>query len=614
MQNIQLSKIATSPTDTTYALAYSTLNLYVVIGIKDFAASHESIGSLGKKLLEKLQREYFAQDEKNLETIKSSVTNSIVDIPSGLNYSLILGTVSSDILYIIIANKGKALIKRDGKIGTIAKGEEGNVTAFSGRLEHNDIVILESHGFEEKISPEVLRDSLKSQNATEIGETLLPKIHEDSTGSEAAIILQYAEPSPEPSITPDTLYEEEQSKKPTHPEKEMLNKEVNESENKSFPIENEEIPRKNNIDLLNNIRKLTGNKKAIIIIIIAILITTLIASLLWERNKEEERKSSSRLEKIITPAKKQLDEALAIMDLNKGIAIENLLNAKKTLTKSLDDFEKGTKQRKEIENLISLIDKKLEEVKVSNVVKNKKEIAGLESLGKLQSVTTKGGTVLIAGDKESVAQVQDGKGSILLEKIGVNPIQLTADENNIYMLSDKEILRINKKSKQKKSIIKIDENAVNDIDTFTNNIYLLNANENSIDKYTDPSFQKSSYLTGGAKLSKKPLSLTIDSSIWVTFDDGTLAKFIKGKQEDFTLKSMPAPLGKSTTVTTDVDFDKLYLFDKDNQKIIVTDKAGVYVNQYELASIGKAEEISIDEKGRKIYVITTSNKLFSFDL
>src|SRR3989344_2869060 len=69
-QNILLSKVVANPTDTTWAQAYSTLNLYIVLSIRSEDAEAGIVTS-GKELLEKIQREYFSLDDKNITNIKA---------------------------------------------------------------------------------------------------------------------------------------------------------------------------------------------------------------------------------------------------------------------------------------------------------------------------------------------------------------------------------------------------------------------------------------------------------------------------------------------------------------------------------------------------------------
>ena len=139
-QNILLSKVVANPTDTTWAQAYSTLNLYIVLSIRSEDAEAGIVTS-GKELLEKIQREYFSLDDKNITNIKGALDKSLEGINKN-SISIVLATVKDNVLYLVIANEGEIILKRDGKIGVIARGDADNIVAYSGNIKSDDIVYL----------------------------------------------------------------------------------------------------------------------------------------------------------------------------------------------------------------------------------------------------------------------------------------------------------------------------------------------------------------------------------------------------------------------------------------------------------------------------------------
>ena len=61
------------------------------------------------------------------------------------------------------------------------------VTGFSGPLQHNDVLILQTHDFATKIPLTTLRENIATSNISEMAENLAPLLHEGATGAEAAI-------------------------------------------------------------------------------------------------------------------------------------------------------------------------------------------------------------------------------------------------------------------------------------------------------------------------------------------------------------------------------------------------------------------------------------------
>src|SRR3989304_1858492 len=117
--------------------------IFIVLSLRS-QNSETSIVTEGKELFEKIQKEYFSLDEKGLSSIKKSVENAISDLEPEKEVSIVLSTVTQNFLYIVIASGGAVILKRNGKVGTIAAGEEGKTVAFSGELKPDDIVILET--------------------------------------------------------------------------------------------------------------------------------------------------------------------------------------------------------------------------------------------------------------------------------------------------------------------------------------------------------------------------------------------------------------------------------------------------------------------------------------
>ena len=179
-QNILLSKIVANPTDITWAQAYSTLNLYVILSIKS-ESSEAGIVTQGKELLEKIQREYFSLDDKSLANIKKSIDNSLTGIEKE-SISIVLTTIHDAMLHIVIAGAGEVILKRGSKIGSIARGTKVGGSAFSGKIQADDIIILETGDFMEKVPIEKLSRVLDNLDVSEISENLAPLVHEEPKG------------------------------------------------------------------------------------------------------------------------------------------------------------------------------------------------------------------------------------------------------------------------------------------------------------------------------------------------------------------------------------------------------------------------------------------------
>ncbi|MDP2585868.1 MAG: hypothetical protein Q8P29_03235, partial [Candidatus Levybacteria bacterium] len=70
--NISFSKIVATPTLNSWSQAYNAGRLFAVLSLektKDAPNEIDSLNVLGKDLLERLEQEFFAIEDKNLESI-----------------------------------------------------------------------------------------------------------------------------------------------------------------------------------------------------------------------------------------------------------------------------------------------------------------------------------------------------------------------------------------------------------------------------------------------------------------------------------------------------------------------------------------------------------------
>ena len=597
--NILLSKIVANPTDTTWSQAYSTLNLYITLSIRaDLEGA--SIASEGKEILERLQREFFANEEKSLKNVKEAVENTVDEIKDNIDYSIILATITNDILYIVIASEGSVVIKRADEIGIIGEGESGKINTFSGKLLNNDIVILETRDFANKISLEKLSLLLDHLEVVEISENLAPIIHEGSNGSEAAIILQYKK-----GETFQALSESEDEEEPEIEMKPPL-----------------KIPFKNPLSYVSlkkpsfavplKLSSLGGNKKFLILGGILILVFVLIGSLYFESKRQEKIKEGKALEQVLTPIEKQLKEANDLINLNKSLALDEFENLKQKLEGQRTKFKPESASRKKIDELIGQIEGKIGELGQGAVSSQKLLLDGKqEEIKNADLVGKKGNVFYVVNKNEGTVSLLKSDGKIdKTVKTGLKNITLSAsDSNNIYLLAESTLNKLPKAGGKTSSIAT--SVSGNSMDTFLDNIYVLN--NQSVDKYQAPDFSKKPYFAESVKFDSSPVSLSIDSSIWIIQNNGKVRKFTRGKEENFEVKGLPKTIGKNAQISTGKDFDNIYVLDKENKRLVSISKSGDFKNQYSIRDITSASDIAIDETEKKAY-ITANGNLYSVDL
>ena len=178
------------------------------------------------------------------------------------------------------------------------------------------------------------------------------------------------------------------------------------------------------------------------------------------------------------------------------------------------------------------------------------------------------------------------------------------DLNVIFLLSqDNEILSFSPAvgKFQPNSITIPDNSNIAAAGTYLTYLYLVDSKNNQIYRYpraTGGFGAASNWLKDAADLSRTS-GMALSDNIFIA--DGTsLSEFFKGKKQTFALESTATPITPSK-VFTKPDFSNVYVLDKQNSRIIKTDKSGIIVAQYYDAAIASADDFMIDEAGNTAY-------------
>lgn len=625
MQDILLSKIASNPTDSAWSQAYSTINFYVALSTSSSDMEKSSaIASSGKEILERLQREFFALDEKNLETIKQAVANVTQILDPSNDTSILLATLSKNILYVISYNCSQTILARHNNLGVVSNSENNQLTAFSGRLQPNDILILETAGFAQRFPPTLLQPLIKSNNVVEISESLTPKLLEKPTGTEAAVIMQYVGT---PESTTENPLDQKEEQTSQESDKETVQEPASNAESQSLESpepgsqnSTEQIPleQKTKFSLkLPSLPKISFNRKQWGIAGVVVLVAALIISIILDQHKRASLHNEQILQGVLVPAQKDLADAQALSILNKPLALEKIQDAQALLVSGKNKLPPGSSEVQQINSMLDKVHNELQTITGGTTLNNQKLIfdaSSKKSIGSISFVSFNGTELIVAGQNGSAA-VLSTDGSVKKIFTGKPTTAFTADDTYAYEAGDKAITQINLSSGTNKQI---SDNApqssnIADIKVYDQNLYLLNNATQDVEKYAGSSYSKSSYFKNSTHFQTKPTSIAIDGSIWIIEQSGNIHKFTRGVEQPFTVSGLSSPFGPHTLIYTDVGYDDLYILDKDNNRIVVVGKDGTYKNQYQLAELKNASSFSVYESGKIAYFVT-NNKLFSIAL
>lgn len=629
-QDILLSKIVPNSTDTTWTQAYTTLNVYITLSIER-AEGRGSVTTFGKELLEKLQREFFALDDKSLENIKKAVGNVSQTIDEGYSYSILVGAIVNDVLYIVIASLGQVIIKRKGKVGVIATGIENELHGFSGKLEHDDIIVFETGDFSKKIPIDNISEYLSSTDVSQIAENITPLVHENSKGTEGAIIIQYKDLSnighskdendfivgDEEDVPQDQEPEEiEKVEKEniaehlwtaSHPE----NRHIEELTEDSQPYSYDDTEKKSSFPFITVPTVALPRKKILITGIVALLVLVLVGSIAYQVYQKGQEKKDAQFQSVISPINAKFDEGTNLENLNKSLALEDFSAVIKMIDEAMSKYQKGSSEYQKLSDLKEKAQSKISSDGGGSSAKNIKEFLKPGSkIKSISSITAKGGSLLIldAKGKQVATITLDGSVKKTYDITNSNASYISSDDKFIYVFGG-EVESIDRGNSNTQTILKSIKG--NSYDIFGSNVYALTGDD--ILKYKAPSYEGVSYFTDKPTFKNTPQDMSISGPIWVLESGGSIERFTKGKNDDIALSGLSGPIGDNGKIYADSDNSNVYILDVKNQRVVVLNDKGEYQTQYEGNFIKDASSFAIDEKNKKGFVLS-GGTIYSFDL
>lgn len=624
---LTVAKIVSTATPVAWSQAYHAGGFTAILSISQKEDSEEPVEEsmlhkVGKELLDTLISEYFTLVTKTLDSVKGAVEASIGKLPEGISLSMVVGASVKNVLYIVVVNQGKAILKRGDKAGVlleiVSEKPGQQVESVSGYLEHGDLIILETKEFEDVLPQHELVATIDHQQPEDLAETLSPKIHEAQNGGASAIIFTYNEEEPsilEKSFTPTpppVVQEEKEEHKAfvLHGVGEDREQEAGEAESpkgasfpeatkteeiiqpvipqESTPIEEARPHVEDTTETISQPQPISSRlstpsysgKRGIshsqrIFITIAIVIALVLASsIFFFLSKQQEAKRQEVFNAVYQPAKTKYEEGVGLMDLNKSLALSDLQQAKDMVSSGESKLPKDSPQYKQLQSLLSQI------------------TASIQTASQINTVDT--------------AKAPDNASPLLsFESKHTDASYFAEDETNFYTGDNSSITQYNQSTNKSKQLIKnaSDWKAIGGLGTYLGNIYVLDKKDGII-KYVNGTSKQAYFASGVSPDLSNAVSMAIDTSIWVLKSDGTILKFTRGKEDSFSLTGLDKAFSSPTLIVTSVDDDNVYVLDKGNNRLVVFKKTGAFVGQYQTAIIKNADGLDINEKAKKAYILS----------
>ncbi|MCL4366735.1 hypothetical protein M1563_01050 [Patescibacteria group bacterium] len=332
---------------------------------------------------------------------------------------------------------------------------------------------------------------------------------------------------------------------------------------------------------------------------------------------------SSKFNDYLNQANLEYQQALNQKDSDQRGAIKNLSLAKQSVAGALKikpQDSAATNLQKQIDGSSAEILKiwQISDLPVwldLSLVKQDMQAVNMSlSLGDLLILDQKEGTLASINLDSKSHQILAGS-----DKLGQAKLVTINGQNGFVYSQNKGVIRVDLQSGDLSTVIAPDTDwgQIADIYGFGGNIYLLDKNKNQIWKYiaiTDGYSDKRNYLNEGVSADfSQSIRMQIDASIWVLNSSGTILKFTQGNQDQFTLNGLDKPLSNPQSFFVSDKTNNVYILDNGNNRIVVVDKNGNYVAQYQSDRLGVFTDLVVDEENKKIYLLSGS-KIYQIEL
>ncbi|MBI5045280.1 MAG: hypothetical protein HZC02_05130 [Candidatus Levybacteria bacterium] len=591
--NLSFAKIVATPTASTWSQAYNAGSLFIVLSLlTEDEALQEELPAFGKEILNNIEAEFFALEEKSFETIKQALSQSTHQLNEKVLLSLSLAYIKEDTLYGFILGGGRITLKRGEKIGTILHEDpkdDRTISSASGYLSSDDLVLLQTTQFLQSVPSKTITEAFEFTLPSDIAETISPHIHGESNGGASAIIISFkgvVKPALDEQILPETQEPPDEKM-----ETESFTPEATSHQEKTFQHEaplgpEEQENKKGSTFKLPTITfpkiQLSARRKMTLGIAVLLIGVLIVASVLVLSTKESQ-KTKALFNEIYTSAKKDYDEAEGLLSLNKSLAHDDYEKAKETLAKADGKFKPGSDEAIKIDELSQKINERLQET---------------EGVSKI-----------------STAEVPDDDAPLLALKKSSGVIAVAEDEDNWYTLTKTVVAKIPKSTSKKETIITNDEDWTKPVGlgVFGGNIYVLDTSKGFL-KFvpTSDSYALSTYFKEDKPNLSSAVSLGIDSSVYILFSNGTIEKYAKGIKTDFEISGLKDQFSKPTYLFASPDVSNIYILDTATSRIVKLSSDGAFQTEYQAPILKNATILTVsnDEKsafvlsGDKVYQLT----------
>lgn len=179
-------------------------------------------------------------------------------------------------------------------------------------------------------------------------------------------------------------------------------------------------------------------------------------------------------------------------------------------------------------------------------------------------------------------------------------------DNLIFKNSEHQLVTYNLSLKNSSIKTLILSTSITSWSSYADKIYALDPTKKQILKISQPlsnNPQTQNWLQDGFAITEKTVQILVDGDIWLVSNDGKIYRFTRGKNQNFTINNLSKALGNNLKLYTENGWDKIYVLDFDNTRLLTIRKSGTVEEQFDSPEIATCQNFVINNQQDKAWLL-----------
>ncbi len=371
-----------------------------------------------------------------------------------------------------------------------------------------------------------------------------------------------------------------------------------------------------NINLFNWFKYLDRKNKILLTIsLLFIFVFVINIQILYKKNKNLEQKH--KYQQLIETIEKKQNQTEASLLYNNNEKAKQILKETEQLLKQMPQNtpEEQKRYQKFYAKFMQQLEKIRKVIKLENLVK----LTDLKEVNK----NSQAENIIFLPQNNKIYIGDSQQKSIYILDITNNTVTTATDlkqsvktflypainkNNNIYYFNENGIIELNHTTEEINIFpIKIfsKPNNIVSLDTYNNNIYLLDNKQQQIYKYN----RTNNGFGVPQKWIKEPINLdgaidiSIDGYIYILKNNGSILKLLRGRIKDLSLEEIDPPIKNPTKIKVSPNSNYVYILEPLQKRLLLFNKNGNFVCQYTSSQFINLKDFTVDEQNNIIYFL-----------